>query len=66
MINTYQNIKTDVTPKNAYEQFQLERYGNIIPDFGDTPDDELENGYEELERLANWLAENAELQLLNN
>lgn len=47
-----------------YEQFQLERYGNILPDQSITPEAELyENGMEELERLSEWIEQMAELEL---
>ncbi len=43
----------------AYERWQLEKYGSIIPDMGVTPDGELEeSGFEELNRLAEFINAN--------
>ena len=50
---------------DAYQVFQLERYGNILPDTVNIPDDELaENGIEELNRLAEWIEKMNELNEL--
>ena len=50
----------------AYEQFQLTKYGNILPDTAHTPEDQLaENGIEELTRLAEWIERMNELNEVN-
>lgn len=50
-----------------YEQFQIERYGNILPEPVIMPDGELlENGKDEMERFAEWNALHEELQLFND
>lgn len=47
-----------------YEKFQMERYGNILPDVHNTPDDELEeSGLAELDRIAEWMDAMAEKDL---
>ena len=47
-----------------YENWQLEKYGNVIGTIESTPDGELfESGIEELNRLAEWMSEQAERQL---
>ena len=47
-----------------YENWQLEKYGNVIGTIESTPDGELfESGIEELNRLAEWMNEQAERQL---
>lgn len=47
-----------------YELFQLKRYGNILPVFKETPDDDLfESGIEELNRLADWTEKMAEQEI---
>ena len=52
---------------DAYQVFQLERYGNILPDTANIPDDELaENGIEELTRLAEWIEQQNELSELKD
>ena len=51
----------------AYEQFQLTKYGNILPDTANIPEDELaENGIEELTRLAEWIEQQNELSELKD
>ena len=51
----------------AYELFQLEKYGNILPDTAHTPEDQLaENGIEELTRLAEWIEKQNELSELKD
>jgi len=41
-----------------YELWQLEKYGNVLPDVRDTPDEELENcGIEELNRITDYINE---------
>lgn len=46
-----------------YQQWQLEKYGNIIPDINVTPEGDLyESGLEELDRLAEWINAQAEQQ----
>ena len=47
-----------------YENWQLEKYGNVIGQIETTPDGELfESGIEELNWLAEWMNEQAERQL---
>ena len=47
-----------------YENWQLEKYGNVIGSIETTPDGDLfESGIEELNRLAEWMNEQAERQL---
>lgn len=47
-----------------YDQFQLEKYGNILPTPEATPEGDLfESGIEELNRLAEWTNAQAERQL---
>ena len=48
----------------AYEQFQLTKYGNILPDTAHTPEELAENGIEELTRLAEWIEQQNELNEL--
>ena len=46
-----------------YEWWQLNNYGNIIPDCNNTPEDELfESGIEELNRLAEYQSALAQTQ----
>lgn len=57
----------NVTPPREltnYEQFQLEKYGNVLPTPEATPEGDLfESGIEELNRLAEWTNAQAEQQL---
>lgn len=47
-----------------YEQFQLEKYGNVLPTPEATPEGDLyESGLEELDRLAEWTNAQAEQQM---
>jgi len=56
-------LKTTMENTN-YENWQLEKYGNVIGAIESTPDGELyESGIEELNRLAEWMNEQAERQL---
>ena len=49
----------------AYELFQLEKYGNILPDTAHTPEEELfESWCEEMTRLAEWIEQQNELSEL--
>ena len=50
----------------AYEQFQLTKYGNILPDTAHTPEELAENGIEELTRLAEWIEKMNELNEVNH
>lgn len=51
---------------DPYELFQLKRYGYIIPNRENTPDDEqYENGILELNRLADFIESQSETNLLN-
>ena len=44
-----------------YGAWQMERYGNIVPGIESTPEGELiNNGIEELNRLAEWISLQAE------
>ncbi len=57
------NVATKPQPTN-YEQWQLEKYGNVVAPVECTPDGELfESGIEEINRLAEWTNEQAERQL---
>lgn len=47
-----------------YEFFQLERFGNILPEPVINPDGELEAGKEEADRFAEWTHNQEEQQLL--
>ena len=59
MANVDQNQELD-----NYQQFQLNKYGNILPTPEATPDGDLfESGIEELNRLAEWTNAQAEQQL---
>lgn len=50
--------------KTNYENWQLEKYGNVIGSIETTPDGDLfESGIDELNRLAEWMNEQAERQL---
>lgn len=57
----------NVTPPREltnYEQFQLEKYGNVLPTPEATPEGDLfESGIDELNRLAEWTNAQAEQQL---
>jgi hypothetical protein len=56
------NINQKIELTN-YQQWELERYGNVLPDVSATPEDELyESGIEELDRFAEWMTANAERQ----
>lgn len=57
--------KVNQTPElDNYQQFQLNKYGNILPTPQATPDGDLfESGIEELNRLAEWTNAQAEQQL---
>lgn len=47
-----------------YDQWQQERFGNIIPPIQVTPEGDLfESGIEEINRMAEYMNMNAELQL---
>lgn len=49
-----------------YQAWQLQQYGDVLTDCTDTPADEcFESGIEELNRLAEWTNNQAELNLLN-
>ncbi len=50
--------------ENNYENWQIEKYGNVIGSIETTPDGDLfESGIDELNRLAEWMNEQAERQL---
>lgn len=52
---------------SPYDQWQLIRFGNIIPAIEETPDDELfESGIEQLERVAEWMESMAEAELMEH
>lgn len=52
---------------DAYQQWQLEKYGNIVPSVNNTPDDQLEeSAFEEMDRMARWTEEQAEQQLISH
>lgn len=54
-----------MTELTNYEQWQLEKYGNILPTPEATSDGELyESGIEELNRLADWMDYQTEPQLI--
>lgn len=38
-----------------YEQWQLEKYGDILPEPGIQPDGHTEASQQELERMAEWV-----------
>lgn len=47
-----------------YEQFQLEKYGNVLPTPEATPEGDLyESGLEELDRLSEWINAQSEAQM---
>lgn len=47
-----------------YELFQLDRYGDILPEVTGTKDEEFENGKERQDREEEWTLANEEQQLL--
>jgi hypothetical protein len=49
-----------------YEQFQLEKYGNVLSAVSVLPDGTCENGIDEIERQAEWINSQAEQQLFEN
>jgi len=50
-----------------YEQFQLNKYGNILPTPEATPEGDLyESGLEELDRLAEYMNMQAEQQMFQH
>lgn len=50
-----------------YDLWQIERYGDIIPEIQVTPEGDLfESGIEELNRMAEYMEMNAALQLSEN
>lgn len=49
---------------NSFEEFQLRRYGNVIPEGTNLPEEELfEAGIDQLGRLSEWIGEQADQQL---
>jgi hypothetical protein len=46
-----------------YESWQMEKYGNIAPLTEVMPDGTFENGAAEMERLAEWVSLQAEIEL---
>lgn len=46
-----------------YEEFQLVKYGNILPDLNVMQDGSCHNSDEELNRSAEWTSRQHELQL---
>lgn len=49
-----------------YQLFQLETYGDILPEPIILPDGETEAREEELQRLSEWIYGQAEQQLIND
>lgn len=47
----------------AYERFQMERFGNILPPIGS---DELENGKDKADRMSDYAEAQANIQLLDH
>lgn len=54
---------TDLT---NYEQFQLERYGNILPPVTIYPKGVTDNNEQEIERESRWVEQQAEQQRLQH
>lgn len=49
-----------------YESWQLEKFGNVLPDPATMSDDEIfENGTKELQRMDEYLRTHDELEILN-
>jgi hypothetical protein len=54
----------ELTP---YEEWQLNKYGNILPDVKYIPDERvIENGFDDLNRFAEWMEYMAEQELLEH
>ena len=53
-------------PENLepYEQWQIEKYGNVLPELNIPNDAKLENGIEEERRFSEWMQYEAEQQML--
>ena len=50
-----------------YDLWQQERYGNVVPPVQVTPEGDLfESGIEEIERMAEWIEEQAYYQQTEN
>ena len=52
-----------ITELTNYEMFQLEHYGNILPELVIMPDGSCENGIDEQNRSAEWVHLQSEIQL---
>ena len=50
-----------------YEKWQLEKYGNILPPVESIPDERvIENGFDDLNRFAEWMQEMAERDMMKH
>jgi hypothetical protein len=60
------NVTTNNESTN-YDRWQEERFGNVIPPIEVTPAGDLfESGIEELNRMAEWINLQADLQMFEN
>ena len=63
-------MDTNVNQSNEltnFDHWQLERFGDILPSLQITPEGDLfESGIEELNRMAEYMERNAELQLFDH
>lgn len=56
-------MNNNLTP---YQEWQMTTYGNVLPEVGQTKDEDLfESGLEELNRLAEWTESLAEMETLD-
>jgi len=62
---TLNTEKPNISNLNPYERWQLEKYGVILPEAKDIPDERVdENGLDDLNRFAEWLEYMAERELI--
>jgi hypothetical protein len=59
-------VKRPVEEDTNYDQWQLEKYGNVLSQVEVTPDGSCENGEDELRRQQEWVSMHEELELQQN
>jgi hypothetical protein len=59
-------VKRPVEEMSNYDQFQLEKYGDVLPSAESMPDGSFEGGIDELNRLAEWIESQSEMELMEH